>query len=72
MSVLISMGLVPCGPCAIVPYFFSWVFRGSKVFSPGCFVGLNFFLVDLKFFFVGISWFQIFFSSMFYRYLVNT
>ena len=38
--------------------FFSWLFRGAKIFPRGYFA-------DPKFFLVGISWVQIFFSREF-------
>ena len=41
-----------------VPNFFSWIFCGSRIFSRGYFVGLQFFLV-------GISWVPIFFTWVF-------
>ena len=45
-------------PPSWVRNFFSGVFRGSKIFTRGYFVGLNFFLV-------GLSWVQSFFSWVF-------
>ena len=67
------MGRVPSWACLVglvsscyrafvgiswVQIFFSWVFRGSKIFSRGYFL-------DPKFFLVGISWVQNFFSWAF-------
>ena len=60
--------------------FFSWLFRGSSIFSRGYFVGPQFFLVGilwvpiffrgyfvgLKFFLVGILWVPNFFSWVFH------
>ena len=57
------LGLVPsCNRAFVgilwVQFFFSWVFRGFKIFSCGYFVGLKVFLVS-------ISWVWNFFSRVF-------
>ena len=71
-AIVVLMGLMPSCHRAFVGIswvwnFFSWIFRGSKIFSRGFFVGLKFFLVgtsSVQNFPRGYLWVQNFFVGI--------